>query len=141
MAVFDKISDALNIDNTATAITPVTVVPNITNDIGDMSMTTNIDADYILARSNLHNLSTKLNDLIDESMFIAVASETPRSFEVAGKLVDSAIALNLSLMKLNAETKKIQNIGNNNTTNNNVTNNTMFVGSTHELLKCINKMK
>lgn len=138
MAIFDKIAAALDVDNTV--ITPVVVMPSIATDIGDISITTNIDADYILARSNLHNLSTKLNDLIDESVAVAVASETPRSFEVAGKLVDSAIALNLSLMKLNAETKKMQNIGNN-TTNNNVTNNTMFVGSTAELLRHINKIK
>jgi hypothetical protein len=137
MSIFDKLTESLDIENVS--ITPVEVVDAepITTTIGDTSINTNLDVDYVRTRSNLHALSEKLNGLIDNAIDVAQASETPRAYEVAGGLVREAVELNLSLIKLANEVKKVKGLNGGNT--NNTTNNSIFVGSTAQLLKFINK--
>lgn len=132
--LYDKLTESLEIENVS--IAPVEVVDTVTS-IGDTSINTNIDVDYIKTRSNLHALSEKLNTLIDSAINVAEASETPRAYEVAGGLVREAVELNLSIIKLTGEVKKVKGL--NGATNNNTTNNSIFVGSTAALLKHLSK--
>lgn len=137
--LFDKISDSLGVENLA--ITPTTVVKDVEPlvELGDTSISVNITADYIKTRSNLLTLSEKLNNLIDSAINIAEASETPRAFEVAGALFKTAADLNLDILRLTAETKKIKGLSND--TKSSTTNNAIFVGSTASLLKHLEKLK
>lgn len=133
--LFDKISDSLGVENLA--ITPSIVVEKSV-DVGDTSIQVNIDADYIKTRTNLLTLSEKLNNLIDSAINIAEASETPRAFEVAGNLFKTAADLNLDILRLSAETKKLKGLSSDTKV---TTNNSLFVGSTAELQKFLNKLK
>jgi sulfite reductase alpha subunit-like flavoprotein len=132
MALFDKLSQSLEIEN----ITKPEIVtePEVAKPVE--ALTQNIDDDYQVTRNNLLTLANKLNDLIDSSIAIAEASETPRAYEVAGKLFDSATAINLAVTKLNQETKKLKGITDKAVVNNNA----IFVGSTTQLLKHLNKI-
>ena len=95
-----------------------------------------IDNDYVNSRDNYYNLIDKGNEAIEGILEIAKEGQHPRAYEVAGQLianvattVDKLQDLQKKLKDLKAETKsadtKIQNA--------------LFVGSTAELQKMLNR--
>jgi hypothetical protein len=95
-----------------------------------------IDNDYTHSRENYYNLIDKGNEAIEGILEIAKEGQHPRAYEVAGQLianvattVDKLQDLQKKLKDLKAETKgadtKIQNA--------------LFVGSTAELQKMLNR--
>ena len=97
---------------------------------------TDIDNDYQNSRENYYNLIDKGNEAIEGILEIAKEGQHPRAYEVAGQLianvagtVDKLQDLQKKLKDLKSETKnadtKIQNA--------------LFVGSTAELQKMLNR--
>jgi len=97
-----------------------------------------IDEDYRLARSNLHDLLTKGQDALDRLMTVANETEHPRVFEVMSQLMRTIVDTNKDLMEIQKRTKELKEKSKNSPTN--VTN-ALFVGSTSDLQKMLKDAK
>ena len=94
------------------------------------------------ARNNLYSLLNQGQDALFHALEIAKQSEHPRAFEVVGNLMkqladtnEQLLALSERKVKLDAP-KQQEGQPNKQVTNNNA----IFVGSTSELSKMLNKM-
>jgi hypothetical protein len=102
----------------------------------------NVDKDYDSARNNLYKLLNQGQDALYSALEIAKQSEHPRAFEVVGNLMKQLADINEQLLALSERKVKLdapkQQEGqpNKQVTNNNA----IFVGSTSELSKMLNKM-
>jgi hypothetical protein len=103
----------------------------------------NVDYDYDSARNNLHKLLNQGQDALYHALEIAKQSEHPRAFEVVGNLMkqladtnEQLLALSERKQKLDAPKQQDGNASGKQVTNNNA----IFVGSTSELSKMLNKM-
>ena len=100
-----------------------------------------IDYDYDKTRNNLHTLLATGQEALMHALEIAKSSEHPRAFEVVGNLMKQLSDINSQLLDLHRQKQRLdtpdkgQPIGE----PKNVTNNSIFVGSTAELSKLINK--
>ena len=105
-----------------------------------------IEHDYDKTRANLHSLLQTGEDALYHALEIAKSSEHPRAFEVVGNLMNQLADINSQLLelhkqkqKLDAPTDKRESAGAGavgQVTNNNA----IFVGSTSELNKMIQKL-
>lgn len=102
----------------------------------------NIDYDYDISRNNLHKLLNQGQDALYSALEIAKQSEHPRAFEVVGNLMKQLADINEQLLKLSEKKIKmdapaqVEQGPGKQVTNNNA----IFVGSTSELSKLIDKM-
>jgi hypothetical protein len=97
-----------------------------------------IESDYDKARSNLHGLLTQGQEALNHALLVAKASEHPRAFEVVGNLMKQIADINNQLMVLHQQKTKLDEPTKESAKS--VTNNAIFVGSTSELNKMIEKM-
>jgi hypothetical protein len=102
--------------------------------------TTNmIQDDYEVSRANLRLLLQQGQEALQKSLDVAVQSEHPRAFEVVGNLMKQLADVNQQLLDLHQQKQKLdapKDGSKREVTNNNA----IFVGSTAELNKLINKM-
>jgi hypothetical protein len=98
-----------------------------------------VEYDCDQTRSNLYGLLDAGQEALESALEIAKQSEHPRAFEVVGNLIKQLADINHQL--LDVHTKK-QRLGAKEPEQKatNVTNNSIFVGSTSELSKLIDKM-
>lgn len=133
----DPISHALNLSPMNTSNDVPSVIDKMLAKGHDDSAKT----DFELARQNIHEVISNGQDAIDKLAMIADSSQHPRAFEVLAKLMDTVLQANKDLLDLQ---KKIRDIDASDAPMNekaqNVTNN-LFVGSTSELQKMVEKMK
>jgi len=136
MKIDDKLSETFNTD-------PIPEVKQeiITKD-GEVLKEPNqkIETDYDDSRDNLKQLLVQGQEALMHSLEVAKQSEHPRAFEVVGNLIKQLADVNQQLMDLHGQKQKLDEpkVKKN---EKNVTNNSIFVGSTAELNKLINKMK
>jgi len=97
-----------------------------------------VESDYDRTRSNLHTLLTQGQEALNHAIAVAKQSEHPRAFEVVGNLMKQIADINTQLMDLHQQKQKLDEPGKSSAKN--VTNNAIFVGSTSELNKLIDKM-
>ena len=102
-----------------------------------------IESDYDKTRGNLYALLQSGQDALMHALEVAKQSEHPRAFEVVGNLVKQLSEVNAQLLdihekkqKLDGKTDKKEDVSTKNVTNNNA----IFVGSTTELNKMIQKL-
>lgn len=101
----------------------------------------NVDHDYEISRSNLHQLLVQGQDALFHALEIAKQSEHPRAFEVVGNLMNQLADINEKLLKLSEKKMKIDNPAPvKGQESKQVTNNAIFVGSTSELAKLVQDM-
>lgn len=100
--------------------------------------TYDVEDDYQLARQTMRKLLIKGEGTLDELISLAKNSEHPRSYEVTGQMMKTLSDVSKDLLNLQKQLKDIegpekstQPIG--------TQNNIVFAGSTHELLKILNK--
>jgi hypothetical protein len=93
------------------------------------------DVEYV--RGNMYDLIEKGTRSMDELLAIADQSQHPRSYEVLSGLIKNLSELNKDLIDLHDKKKKLINVEQQ--TAPNTVNNNLFVGSTSDLLKMINK--
>lgn len=115
----------------------------IVPDVPDGSTSTErVDQDYENARSNLYHILEQGRDALMDAIELARSSEKPSSYEVVGNMMKQLADINAQLLDLAEKRDRIisksapQPAGGTQVTNNNA----IFVGSTAELSKMIQKM-
>ena len=99
-----------------------------------------IEDDYQVARKKLNDLIDKSQQALDGMLNVALASDSPRAYEVVGQLIKTTGDTAKDLLDLQAKKKKLkeeepkkQSIE--------TQNNIVFAGSTQELLKALKAEK
>ena len=99
---------------------------------------TDIDNDYTHSRDNYYNLIDKGNQAIDGILDIAKEGQHPRAYEVAGQLIGQVAQ---TVDKLQDLQKKLKDLKELPKSANTQIKNALFVGSTNELQKMLNRKK
>ena len=97
--------------------------------------TQDLTTEYEFSQNQYHNIIDKGNEAINELIDIAKADESPRSFEVLGQLMNSLTTTTKELLLLQKTKKEIEKEVKDPST----VNNSLFIGSTAELQKLLNK--
>ena len=92
-----------------------------------------IDKDYEYTRGNLYSLIDKGQEAVNGALDLAMSSDHPRAYEVAGQLIKNVGDVADKLMALQKDKKSIKEESPKNV----VTNNSLFVGSTADLQKML----
>jgi vacuolar-type H+-ATPase subunit I/STV1 len=108
-------------------------VPQVVDETKD-----DIDNDYKYSRDNYYNLIDKGNEAIQGILDIAKEGQHPRAYEVAGQLISQVGATVDKLQDLQKKLKDLKEVPNKTTAN---IKNALFVGSTNELQKMLNRKK
>ena len=95
-----------------------------------------VDNDYSHSRDNYYNLIDKGNEAIEGILEIAKEGQHPRAYEVAGQLIGQVAQTVDKLQDLQKKLKDLKELPK--TANANIKN-ALFVGSTAELQKMLNK--
>ena len=126
--------EAVEIVNDLPSVVTQSAVPAIVS-TGD-----DIEDDYQVARKKLNDLIDKSQQALDGMLNVALASDSPRAYEVVGQLIKTTGDTAKDLLDLQAKKKKLkdeepkkQNIE--------TQNNIVFAGSTQELLKALKAEK
>jgi hypothetical protein len=135
----------MKIDDNLSEIFNMTPIEKVTGELivaetGEIleSQDQKIESDYDKTRANLLDLLSKGQDALTTALAVAKQSEHPRAFEVVGNLMKQVADINSQLMELHQQKQKID--APTKADAKNVTNNAIFVGSTSELNKLIEKM-
>ena len=97
-----------------------------------------IDNDYSHSRDNYYNLIDKGNEAIEGILDIAREGQHPRAYEVAGQLIGQVAQTVDKLQDLQKKLKDLKEVPNKTNTQ---IKNALFVGSTNELQKMLNRKK
>ena len=95
-----------------------------------------VDQDYENSRENYYNLIDKGNEAINGILEIAKEGQHPRAYEVAGQLIGQVASTVDKLQDLQKKLKDLKELPK--TANTNIKN-ALFVGSTNELQKMLNR--
>ena len=95
-----------------------------------------VDNDYENSRDNYYNLIDKGNEAIEGILDIAKEGQHPRAYEVAGQLIGQVAQTVDKLQDLQKKLKDLKEVPNKANTN---IKNALFVGSTNELQKMLNR--
>jgi hypothetical protein len=124
----------------ALGLTPIAAQDSVKKIIAD-AHNDSAGADFESARSHIVSVIENGTEAIYKLSEIAESSQSPRAYEVLGKLMDSVVNANKELLELQSKIRQIQAIDSPmNEKAQNVTNN-LFVGSTAELQKVISDMR
>ena len=99
---------------------------------------TDVDNDYEHSRDNYYNLIDKGNQAIEGILDIAKECQHPRAYEVAGQLIGQVAQTVDKLQDLQKKLKDLKEVPNKTSAN---IKNALFVGSTAELQKMLNRKK
>ena len=97
-----------------------------------------VDNDYKYSRDNYYNLIEKGQEAIQGILDIAKEGQHPRAYEVAGQLISQVGQTVDKLQDLQKKLKDLKEVPNKTTAN---IKNALFVGSTNELQKMLNRKK
>ena len=92
-----------------------------------------VDKDYEYARDNLYSLIDKGQEAVNGALDLAMSSDHPRAYEVAGQLIKNVGDVADKLMALQKDKKNVKEEGAKKV----VTNNAFFMGSTADLQKML----
>lgn len=129
--VNEKLNDILDIDSSTGEIV-------IKSDPIVTEIATTTDDDYEYARNNLKGLIENGKEVMQNIIFVAKESESPRSYEVVGQLIKTLADTNKDLLELAKKSKELKQEKESKSGETNITN-ALFVGSTAELQKLLNK--
>ena len=131
----EKINDILGLDpseNEKSMVTTESFKPPVERKKGEKD----IDVDYDYSRDSYYNLIEKGNEAIQGILDIAKEGQHPRAYEVAGQLIGQVGQTVDKLQDLQKKLKDLKELPK--TANANIKN-ALFVGSTAELQKMLNK--
>ena len=121
------LDEVFNVDKS-----PETEVIPKTNKL-HLSKGEDVDKDYEYARGNLYSLIDKGQEAVNGALDLAMSSDHPRAYEVAGQLIKNVGDVADKLMALQKDKKAIKE----ESAKKVVTNNALFVGSTADLQKML----
>lgn len=120
----------------------------------DNQIKNDIESDYHQVKSNLKNLLSNSEVMLDLAMQIAQGTENPKSIDSVTKLIGQIADINTKIVDLTAKkqdvfikarpkvnTKFAEALNGDPAVIGNVTNNTMFVGSVTDLLKQLQQVQ
>src|SRR5210317_1529529 len=128
----DNLNDILGIENNEVDVEEFKA-PTIRKEDKDKD---DIDNDYVNSRENYYDLIEKGQKAIDGILDIAKEGQHPRAYEVAGQLIGQVAGTVDKLQDLQKKLKDLKELPK--TANQNIKN-ALFVGSTAELQKMLNK--
>ena len=133
----DNVNDILGIEKkNEVSITDFEQPPIVPKKIDENK--TDIDNDYVHSRDNYYNLIDKGNEAIEGILDIAKEGQHPRAYEVAGQLIGQVAQ---TVDKLQDLQKKLKDLKELPKSANTQIKNALFVGSTNELQKMLNRKK
>ena len=121
------LDEVFNVDKS-----PETEVIPKTNKL-HLSKGEDVDKDYEYARGNLYSIIDKGQEAVNGALDLAMSSDHPRAYEVAGQLIKHVGDVPDKLMALQKDKKNVKEVSKKTT----VTNNSLFVGSTADLQKML----
>ena len=139
MSIDDKINEALGITPNKPATKQVVKkeftppVPRLEDKNKE-----DLENDHKYSRENYYNLIERGQDAIQGILDIAQESQHPRAYEVAGNLIKQVADTVDKLQDLNKKLKDLKDVPNKTNTQ---IKNALFVGSTNELQKMLNRKK
>ena len=131
----EKINDILGLDpseNEKSMVTTQSFKPPVERKEGDKD----IDVDYDYSRDSYYNLIEKGNEAIQGILDIAKEGQHPRAYEVAGQLIGQVGQTVDKLQDLQKKLKDLKELPKSADTK---IQNALFVGSTAELQKMLNR--
>jgi hypothetical protein len=128
----DEVVEVEILPATTTAPTVPVVIESTGNDIED---------DYNTARNKLNELIGTSQRALEGMLNVALASDSPRAYEVVGQLIKTTGDTAKDLMDLQARKKKVLQDDNKKTQQIDTQNNIIFSGSTQDLLKALKAEK
>ena len=133
-----KIDDKLNEILEVTAEQILAPAPVKKQEVAVVPESNDPQDDFEHGRANLYKLIEKGNEAVDGILSLAKESEHPRTYEVAGQLIQTVSQVSQDLLGLQSRLKRLKEVPNN--APKNVTN-ALYVGSTNELQKLLKKTK
>ena len=134
----DKVNEILGIESIPKDTQPKEFQPPVERPKGDVEVKTekDINQDYAYSRDSYYNLIDKGNEAIEGILEIAKEGQHPRAYEVAGQLLGQVAGTVDKLQDLQKKLKDLKQVPKTASTN---VKNALFVGSTAELQKMLNK--
>ena len=132
----DRVNDILGVDHKATLQKEFQPPVQRKNGEVQVKIEKDINTDYDYSRENYYNLIEKGQEAIQGILDIAKEGQHPRAYEVAGQLIQS---VGQTVDKLQDLQKKLKDLKDLPKTANAQIKNALFVGSTAELQKMLNK--
>ena len=134
----DKVNEILGLETRQEKGETKEFQPPVERPKGDIEIKTekDINQDYSYSRDSYYNLIDKGNEAIEGILEIAKEGQHPRAYEVAGQLIGQVGATVDKLQDLQKKLKDLKQVPK--TANTNVKN-ALFVGSTAELQKMLNR--
>ena len=129
--VAEKLNDILDVESSS-------VTEVVTKEITTVTEPTISDDDYEYARNNLKGLIENGKSTLENIMYLAKEGESPRAYEVAGQLIKTLADTNKDLLDLAKKSKELKQDNQEEKSGTQIQN-ALFVGSTAELQKLINK--
>ena len=115
--------------------------PSVTDLVPDETEEKYIDNDYASVRQNMRELLIHGETALLDALEVAKQSENPRAYEVVGTLIKQLADINQQLLDIHQQKQKLSGIDKKKEDTKQVTNNNaIFVGSTNDLAKMIQKM-
>ena len=128
MSKYEEINDALDIE---VSNTPENGCVKRKDQLPDVSE--QIQKDYEYTRGNLYSLIDKGQEAVNGALDLAMSSDHPRAYEVAGQLIKNVGDVADKLMALQKDKKNVKE----ESAKKVVTNNAFFMGSTADLQKML----
>lgn len=129
--VAEKLNDILDVESSL-------VTEVVTKEITTVTEPTTSDDDYEYARNNLKGLIENGKSTLENIIYLAKEGESPRAYEVAGQLIKTLADTNKDLLDLAKKSKELKQDKQEEKSGTQIQN-ALFVGSTAELQKFINK--
>ena len=109
------------------------IVPKEETPVKKVKTQDQVQDDYEYARGNLYQLVDKGQEAVNGALDLAMSSDHPRAYEVAGQLIKHVGDVADKLMALQKDKKNVKE----ESVKTQVTNNSLFVGSTADLQKML----
>jgi len=135
-SVKEKLDDILDVE--ATEYAPVMQPVVVSTNEPIVSENNSVDDDYEYARGNLKGLIENGKSTLENIMYLAKEGESPRAYEVAGQLIKTLADTNKDLLELAKKSKELKQEKGEEKSGTQIQN-ALFVGSTTELQKFLNK--
>lgn len=97
----------------------------------------NVDDDYEVARNNLRSLLEQGHEALSKAFQVAISSEHPTAFEVAGQIMSQLAEINSKLLELSEKRVKLKQAVGKGAGPDKVVNNAIFIGSTSKLAELL----
>ena len=115
------------------SVSEVTPEPEVKKPPKKVETIDQVQDDYEYARGNLYQLVDKGQEAVNGALDLAMSSDHPRAYEVAGQLIKHVGDVADKLMALQKDKKAVKE----ESAKKVVTNNSLFVGSTADLQKML----